>query len=363
MTGGVFEDSMGEFALSAPENVLAAELRRVGHDVLGVSNGRPLPRGLDGDVFHANHFGAGACQLAWSGLRPFVFTSHNPFLVSDYPMPESRLEHAIQRATLRAADAVVALSGREADILSERFGVQRDRFVVIPNGLDLSLYGPLESRPEGPLQLLAVGQLVPYKGHRYLLEALAQASLPDWRLRLVSHAGAGRAELQSLAASLGIADRLTFAGPFGTAELVEAYRASDLFVQPSLAECFPVTVLEAMACGAPVIATDVGGVREEVGDAGLIVPPADATALAAALERLANHDEERRRRGAEGLSLVAQRYDGRTIGRLHSELYERLRERPRRSFPARRVTARIALAAYLRRGLIARALPTKVKTR
>jgi glycosyltransferase involved in cell wall biosynthesis len=364
LTGGVFDDAMGAFALSAPENVLAGFLRELGHDVLGISSGRQLPPAVAGDVFHANHFGIAAYELALSGLRPFVFTSHNPFLVSDFPVEESRLEHALRGMTLRAADAVVALAAREADILSERFGVPRERFEVIPNGLDLSLYGPGEERPaDSPVEFLAVGQLVPYKGHRFLFEALADVELPDWRLTLVSHQHSQRAALEEHARGLGIADRLTIVGPYGTAELVEAYRACDVFVQPSLAECFPVTVLEAMACGAVVVATDVGGVREEVGEAGLVVPPGDADALARALERVAGSADERRRRRADALALVARRYDGRAVARQHADLYARLAAGRRRPAPLRRRAARLATSAYAHRASVTRIVPDRVKRR
>ena len=97
LLGGVFGSPMGKYALSAPENVLLRFLSEAGHDVVPLSISEP-PR-LAGaalpDVWHANHFGAGAYHLAWSGARPLVVTSHNPFLVSDYPVEESRLERSL----------------------------------------------------------------------------------------------------------------------------------------------------------------------------------------------------------------------------------------------------------------------------
>ncbi len=369
LLGGVFGSPMGKYALSAPENVLLRFLGDAGHDVVPLSISEP-PR-LAGaalpDVWHANHFGAGAYHLAWSGARPLVFTSHNPFLVSDYPVPESRLERALQAQLLRRADAVVALSAREADLLAARFGVARDRFTVIPNGLDLTLYGRSDeaARPPhapGELQLLAVGQLVDYKGHRYLLEAIAQLrdELPGLRLTIVTHQPALQAEQERFARELGIGDRLAYAGPFSTAELAEQYRRCDVFVQPSLAECFPVTVLEAMACGAPVVATDVGGVAEEVGDAGSVVPARDAGALAAAIRRLAADPAERRALGDAGLARARSLYDGRRVAALHAELYADLAARVARRAPRAR-RADLALALYTRRAAAARLIPTGIR--
>ena len=367
LLGGVFGSEMGRYALSAPENVLLRFLGEAGHNVVPLSISEPPRLAELPDVWHANHFGTGAYHLAWSGARPLVFTSHNPFLVSDYPVTESRLERSLQALLLRRADAIVALSAREAGLLAARFGIARDRFTVIPNGLDLALYGrgdgaaPPERAP-GELQLLAVGQLVDSKGHRYLLEAIAllRDELPGLRLTIVTHQPALQAEQERFAATLGIGDRLAYAGPFSTAELAEQYRRCDVFVQPSLAECFPVTVLEAMACGAPVVATAVGGVAEEVGDAGIVVPPRDAPALAAAIRRLAADPAERWARGEAGLASARSLYDGRRVATLHAELYAGLAARVARRVPRAR-RADLALALYTRRAAAARLIPTGIR--
>ena len=368
LLGGVFGSPMGKYALSAPENVLLRFLTEAGHEVLPLSiSEAPRPAVLP-DVWHANHFGAGAYHLALSGARPLAFTSHNPFLVSDYPVEESRLERSLQALLLRRADAVIALSAREADLLAARFGVPREQFTVIPNGLDLELYRPAAGDEEdagprvpGELQLLAVGQLVDYKGHRYLLEAVARLKdeLPGLRLTIITHQAAQRAQQEELARELGIADRLTYAGPFSTGELAGQFRRCDIFVQPSLAECFPVTVLEAMACGAPVLATDVGGVAEELGDAGIVVPPRDAEALAAAIRRLAVDPAARRALGDAGRRRCQDLYDGRRGAALHAELYSELAARGSRAPRHRR--ADLALALYARRSFVSRLVPTGIR--
>ena len=367
LSGGVFGSPMGSLAASAPENVLLRFLREQGHVVETWSASSPAPD-VDVDVVHSHHFGVAAYDNVFSGRRPFVFTSHNPFLATAAPFRESRLEHALQRLVLRSADAVVALAGREADMLSSRFGVPRERFVVIPNGLDLALYAEVdESPPEhDQFELLAVGQLLDYKGHRFLLDALGRLGSESGaiRLRIVTHQDTLRRELVAQAKTLGL-EHVEFEGPLTTTELVERYRRCDIFVQPSLAECFPVTVLEAMACGKPVIATDVGGVTEEVGEGGIIVPPGDAAALAAAIHRLAASPDERRRRGEEALRLARARYDGREIAERLAHLYADLfaRAKPRSPSPFRRTASRAALGAYGRRGRIATALPARVRVR
>lgn len=365
LLGGVFEGPMADYALSAPENVLRRFLAEAGHEVLATSVSRRPSLGAPADIYHAHHFGPGAYALALAGARPLVFTAHNPFRLSDVHVEESRLEHRLRALVLHAADVVVALSEREAELLGRRFGVPRERFAVIPNGLDLGLYTPGETRADGPLRVLSVGQLAPYKGHSYLLDAIARLvpRFPGLRLELASHRDDLRPELDAQARRLGIADAVSFTGPYATHELAERYRSCDVYVQPSMAECFPVTILEAMACARPVVATDVGGVREEVGDSGIVVPPRDPGALADALGQLLADPQERRRRGGAALELARTRYDGRVIASRHVELYARLARTPRRPPAARRAAAAVALAAYGRRGTVARAVPARLRRR
>jgi glycosyltransferase involved in cell wall biosynthesis len=363
MTGGVFGAPMESLALSAPENVLRRFFQEDGHEVLAYGAGSKPPRTVIGDVFHAHHFGVAAYYLAFASARPLVFTSHNPFLVSPYEVEESRLEVALQRHMLRTADAIVALAHVEADRLSTRFGIPLEKFVVIPNGLDLAHYEPSEHETGPSVELLAVGQLQDYKGHPYLLHAVADLVRlgHDVRLTIVSHRDDRQEAFMSLGRELGIAERISFEGPFATDELVERYRRCDIFVQPSLAECFPVTILEAMACGVPVVATDVGGVAEEVADAGIVVPARDPIALADAIARLCEHPEERHRLGRAGRARVEQNYDGRLVARRHIELYTKLVAKPRTRQTLRARRASLVLDLYTHRTGIARFVPERLR--
>jgi glycosyltransferase involved in cell wall biosynthesis len=366
LSGGVFGGAMATYASSAPEAVLARAFEAAGHEVLTLPASVEVPLTLNADVYYANHFGIAAYHLAVSGARPFVFTSHNPFLASGYPQEESRLERALQRLVLRRADAVVALAAREGDRLSEGFGIPRERFVEIPNGLEVDRYAPAEwAEPGERLELLSVGQLVLYKGHRHLFEAIAELApeQPGLRLTIVSHQHELRPEYDRWVGELGIADRVSFDGPLGTEELAARYRKCDLFVQPSLAECFPVTVLEAMASGAPIIATDVGGVAQEVGEAGVIVPPADSGALAAAIRYLAASPQRRRDLGRQARARVERLYDATSVAARHIELYESLAP-CRRAAPAHgRVAAAGLIEAYRRRGAVSRFVPSRLRKR
>lgn len=367
LAGGVFGNRMEEYALSAPENVLRSHLAAQGHDVVATPTARPVPGSLHAGCYHVHHWGEAAYQLAFERAAPFIFTTHDPFLVSGHGASESRLARALQGLVLERADVVVALAQAEADVLSRRFGVDPSRFVVIPNGLDLSLYAPGEHREAGDLRILSVGQLAEYKGHRHLIEAVARiAATTDVRLHVVSHNATLQPELERLAEGLGVGDRVTFEGALSTPELVERYRACDVYAQPSLADLAPVTITEAMACGRPVVATSAGGIPELVGDAGVIVPPADAAALARELERLGADPAERRRLGEAGLARVVERNDGRRVAAQHAELYAEVAARvghERRGPLPRRALALAGLAALRRKEPIARLVPELVRRR
>jgi glycosyltransferase involved in cell wall biosynthesis len=366
LSGGVFGGAMATYASSAPEAVLTRAFEAAGHEVITLPASLEVPLTLGADVYYANHFGIAAYHLAASGAHPFVFTSHNPFLASGYSQEESRLERALQTLVLRRADAIVSLATRETDRLSEEFGIPRERFVEIPNGLELERYAPAErANPRGTVELLSVGQLLPYKGHGYLLDAIAQleAEQPKLRLTIVSHQHDLRAEYDRQIAQLGIADRVSFAGPLGTEELAVRYRDCDIYVQPSLAECFPVTVLEAMASGAPIVATDVGGVAQEVGEAGIIVRPADSGALAAAIRELASSPERRRELGVQARSRVEHLYGATAVAARHIELYESLASRRKDAPVHGRMVAAALIETYRRRSSVSRFVPSRLRKR
>lgn len=166
-----------------------------------------------------------------------------------------------------------------------------------------SLQAPAE-RPYGQagccqagVAIGSVGRLDGVKGYETLLDALA--SLTDAHLLLVGD-GPERAALEDRARRIGISDRLSITG--WVAEPRALLSSLDVFVLPSRLESFPLSIVEAMLAGLPVVATDVGSVAEAVveGETGLLVPPGDAVALAAAIRSLADDPELRIRLGRNG---------------------------------------------------------------
>jgi len=322
--GGIFDKPAayrGYHAIS-PETVLADGLRESGWEITVQSHAATPP--FSGfDVVHVHHYGRAAFRLAAAAHRPpFVFTTHDPFAMNGLPVGWKR--RFTDAYVLHKADVVVALSNAERDFLVRYRSVEPQRIAVIPNGISATF-----DRPEPPAEdtgdLLFVGQLRKFKGLDYLIAALPaiRARFPRAKLRVVYQTAALLERYQGQAARLGLQDAIEFAGPRTPAHLAQLYSSAAVVVSPSLGECLSTVVLEAMCCGAAVVATDVGGVREQLDpDTGIIVPPRDPVALAEAVCTLLADARLRRRLGdAARLKAHAQFSVPKMIDR-HIRLYE-----------------------------------------
>jgi glycosyltransferase involved in cell wall biosynthesis len=259
---------------------------------------------------------------------PVVVTIHDLFFIG-YPGRRRPLYDAamtrLARLYARGASAIVTDSEHSRRAIVERLGVAADRIAVIPVGL-----GP-EFRPGAPTlaqreryglgadYALYVGNFLPHKNLPRLLRAWA--ALPEplraaHRLVLAGGDRAGRPALAALAASLGLGAGVVFPGLVDDADLPAVYGGAALVVQPSLEEGFGLPALEAMACGAPVVAARRGALPEVVAAAGLLVDPADERALATALARLLGAPEERAALARRGVARAGEFTAERTAGRV-----------------------------------------------
>ncbi len=193
--------------------------------------------------------------------------------------------------------------------IAAAYGAPRENVIEFEVNLLRSDEIPAEPRQgswEAPVETLTVGRIEPEKTPLLLAEALASLERTDPGRFRSTWAGEGRLleSLRERAEALGVGPALSLPGfvPFGE-PLLSRYRAADAYVHVALTEGVPGVICEAMACGLPIVATDVGGIRAATGDgeAAVLVPPGDAEALAGALRRLAADAELRRRLGAAGL--------------------------------------------------------------
>jgi glycosyltransferase involved in cell wall biosynthesis len=249
----------------------------------------PALRAFDPHYVHA-HWGTYPSTVGMAMARvlrrPFGFTAHaHDIFVDDH----------LLKAKLETARLPVTISRYNIDWLArEVTPLARERLRVVHCGVDLAR-APFVREGREPALLLAVGRLDPIKGFDVLLDALARlaaAGVP-FRCRIIGE-GPRRPDLEAAIARLGLADHVELAGACAQDAVQAALRAATLFVLPCVVapdgnrDGIPVALMEAMAAGTPVVSTHVSGIPELVADGseGLLVPPGDAAALAAALVRL-----------------------------------------------------------------------------
>lgn len=208
--------------------------------------------------------------------------------------------------TLRRADALMVPSGFLKQVFAD-FGFAA---TVVPNAVDLERFGAAgESAPDAAVNILVTRNLEPLYDNATALEAFARVARahPDATLTIAG-SGPEEARLKAQAEGLGLATRVTFTGRVDSQDMPALYRRAGIALNPSQVDNMPNSVLEAMAAGVAVVSTRVGGVPYivEDGETALLVPPHDATAMAAALERLLDDPHLRARLAANGLRQVQQ---------------------------------------------------------
>ena len=293
------------------------------------------------DVVHSHYWLSGlvgqALSRAW-GL-PHVTIFHTLARVkqmarADVWEPPSRVEGEEQIAT--SAEAIVVSHPHEREALVQLYGVLSERVHVIPCGVDTELFHPMErlqSRHslglDGHPVVLFVGRADPVKGADLLLRAVAAIEEPsDVQVLMVGGDPQRDPEvvrLQTLAANLGLAERVRFEGIVPQEQLPLYYNAAEVLVMPSYAESFGLAALEAMACGTPVIAARVGGLASLVkeGDTGYLVPWHCPEPFAQRMEVLLSHPGLREAQG-EAAWKYAQAQGWDAVARELAKVYQRL---------------------------------------
>jgi glycosyltransferase involved in cell wall biosynthesis len=214
--------------------------------------------------------------------RPSVLTVHD-LAALERPELHSARAVATQRSVLRSvgnASVVLTNSRATADVL-ERHGADPDRLTVTPLGLTPLPPTPPATLPDAARYVLCVGALARRKGQSDLLQAWARlAAEPDTILVLAGPDGHGADEIRALAARLDIAARVRFVGKVNDERLAGLYQGAAVVCVPSRAEGFGLSVLEGMAAGVPVVASDLEAIREVAADTVALVAPGSPAALA-----------------------------------------------------------------------------------
>jgi glycosyltransferase involved in cell wall biosynthesis len=217
-------------------------------------------------------------------------------------------ESTVGRYILHRSDSVIAVSDAVAAHVRS-LGVAAKKIDVVPNGVDHTTFHPGEPRPARErLEIVFVGRLIANKAPDLVVHAIARVRAAGVGVR-VTFVGDGpeRESLEATVRSCGLERDIRFVGE--QREVAPYLRDADVFVRSSLTEGMSLAVLEAMACGLCVIASDIPANRELLGDDrnGVLVPPGDASALAAAISSLASDASLRRQLGERAVAAAASR--------------------------------------------------------
>lgn len=262
--------------------------------------------GLRFDVIDAHYLYPDGVAAAWLGRRlgvPVVMTARGSDVTQIAQMPAPG---RMVSAAVRAAAGVITVSSALRDGVIA-LGAEPERVRVLRNGVDLDAFRPPADRAAARAALgltrpalISVGHLIPRKGHDLTIRAMAL--LPEWELVVLGE-GPERAALEGLIASLGVQDRVRLLGVRPHGQLAACYGAADLMALSSSREGWANVLLESMACGTAVVASDIPGNPEVVGrrEAGLIVPRTPEGIAAGVLDLWAAMPERAATRGyAEG---------------------------------------------------------------
>ena len=274
-----------------------------------------LARSHPPDILHAHNLfftsTTAAVLLRYLLKRPLVTTLHlgslrqlngpSLLLASSY-------ERTLGRAIVRSSDRLIAVSKAVAGH-AVHLGARPEAVRVIANGVDLQRFRPGAGRGNGTFRVACVGRLIFNKGPQYLVEAAPEVlqAHPEAEFVFVGD-GPLRPRLEERARQLGVGHRVTFLGT--RPDVPAILQTCDMLTRPSLLEGMPLTVLEAMACGLPVVATPISGTAELVrhGENGLLVRPADPASLARAILCLMEDEPLREAQGREARRLVEGGY-------------------------------------------------------
>lgn len=296
--------------------LLAASLIRPIQEVIN--------EGFDFDILDSYYFypdGVAAALLGRYFHKPVVITALGTDinLISQYTLPRKMIEWAARKSA-GMTTVCQALKDHLVDL-----GAPEGSIRVVLHGVDLALFRPPRDREEVRSRLgvkrstlLSVGNLIELKGHHLAIRALKL--LPEMEL-LLAGTGPDENSLKRLAASIGVDSRVRFLGHVMQTELPDYYGAADALILASSREGIPNVLLEAMACGTPVVATRVGGIPEVITapEAGVLVGERTPESLAAAIRELFQYYPDR-----QGTRLFVEKYSWKQTTEDHLALFEDL---------------------------------------
>lgn len=262
------------------------------------------------DVIHAHShlfFSTNLCSLVRKiKSTPLVITNHGLISQTAPQWVQMLYLPTVAKWTYDAADRVICYT-EEDKLMLEDLGVDHSKIAVIHNGIDTDLFSPGgKGKNKEWKQILWVGRFTPGKGVEYLIDAFKMLldDFPEAKLVMVGR-GPMREVIEEKTVGLSNVSIQDFVP---NSELPNLYRDSDVFVLPSLYEGFPRTIMEAMACGVPIVCTDLPQFAEIVNDCGLVVPVGDSRGLASSIGEILSGESLSKRLGENGRKTAVKNY-------------------------------------------------------
>lgn len=308
MTGLKFYNA----GFNRPLHTYKGKLRKV-WNFLSVSRLKHIIADERPDILHAHYASSYGLLGAMCKYHPFVISVWGSDV---YEFPRSSfIARRILHYSLSKADVLLSTSKAMAHE-TLLYSNKKKQIEVTPFGTDTAVFFPSPFKSmfdKGDLVVGTVKSLEKVYGLEFLIRAFASVVNNNSQLSLkllMVGGGSCRAELEDLALRLGISGKVKFTGYVDHSKLPEYFNNIDIFVVPSLRESFGVSVLEASSCGVPVIASNTGGLPEvvEAGKSGILVNPADETALANAIDLLVKNPEIRTKMGNFGRNFILENY-------------------------------------------------------
>jgi glycosyltransferase involved in cell wall biosynthesis len=228
----------------------------------------------------------------------------------------------MQIKVARSLSHIITVSHTARRHIAKTFGISEDTLRVVYNGINTDIFSPSPkvNRLENRL-LVVISRDTAVKGLKYMLEALAILRQKHNLELVVVAKETDNSTTQKLISNLGIRDYVKFIDGIDTAELINQYRSASIAVIPSIYEGFGLPAAEAMACGTPVVSTTAGALPEVVGDAGILVPPADTKALAEAISALVASPNKRKHLGEMGRKRIVQTFNWQNTAKATADVY------------------------------------------
>ena len=273
------------------------------------------------DIVHDNQ-GLSYALMTIKDWLPTIATIHHPITVDrkiavrSAPTIWEKMKQwrwysfiGMQKRVARKLSHIITVSKTSSRDISRDFNISPDRFRIIPNGISTDQFYPIPEIPRKKDRLIVTNSAdMPLKGLYYLLRAVSKVAQTHPVKLTVVGTPKKNGYSQRLIQKLGIGNLITFTGRIANEQFVREYAKATAAVVPSVYEGFGLPVGEAMACAVPVISTTGGALPEVVGDAGILVPPADHHALASAILTILENPQQAQKLGRAGYRRVHQHF-------------------------------------------------------